>query len=327
MSILFVGDIHIRLENFEEIDKLQLILKDIVTNDKSIEYIVFGGDILHTHEKLHTLALNKATSFLTMFKEFCKVICIVGNHDMINNQQFLTENHWMNSLKDTITIVDKPMTFTGDINFGCVPYVYNGKFKEALSYIKYKEMDILFCHQEFKGCKMGAIISEHGDEWDKEDIPIISGHIHDYQKPQENIFYPGTPIQHSFGDRNENIVVKITKGEKINYEEIPMNIEKKKIVYVDIEKVKDLTIKTENPHNVKITINGSVEELKALKKTAKFKELVDQGFKIATKTKKEIGEEEKKEYTTTDFHKLLFEIVEKETNKFIIEDYKKIFGL
>ena len=35
-------------------------------------------------------------------------IVIVGNHDLINNQQFLTENHWMNAMKqwDNVTVCD-----------------------------------------------------------------------------------------------------------------------------------------------------------------------------------------------------------------------------
>jgi predicted phosphodiesterase len=335
MNILFVGDIHIRLDNFEEIDKLQIILKDILSTDK-YDYIIFGGDILHSHEKLHTLALNKATDFLESFISDTKVICLVGNHDMINNQQFLTQNHWMNSLKKSIIVIDTPKKFNdGEIKFSCIPYVYNGRFVEALSYIdNYKENDIIFCHQEFKGCKMGAIISENGDEWSEDDVNIISGHIHDYQKPQKNIFYPGTPIQHSFGDKNKNIILKITKNDTINYQEISVNIEKKKNVHVDVDKLKDIKVKTDNPHNTKITITGTIEELKAIKNTAKFKELIADGFKISTKSKTAKTLEESSENVnyidenvkSLDFQKILLDILQKETNKFVLEDYKNIFN-
>ena len=36
-------------------------------------------------------------------------LLLVGNHDYINNQQFLTNNHWMNAMKDwnNVTIIDK----------------------------------------------------------------------------------------------------------------------------------------------------------------------------------------------------------------------------
>ena len=37
-----------------------------------------------------------------------KTIVIVGNHDLINNQQFLTQNHWMNAMKDweNVRVID-----------------------------------------------------------------------------------------------------------------------------------------------------------------------------------------------------------------------------
>ena len=43
--------------------------------------------------------------------EITMTYILVGNHDMINNQQFLTDNHWMNGLKqwDNIVIVDHPV--------------------------------------------------------------------------------------------------------------------------------------------------------------------------------------------------------------------------
>ena len=33
-------------------------------------------------------------------------------------------------------------------------------------YENWKECRAIFCHQEFKKCKMGAVVSEHGDDWD-----------------------------------------------------------------------------------------------------------------------------------------------------------------
>ena len=46
--------------------------------------------------------------------EISTTYILVGNHDLINNQQFLSTNHWMNALKDwpNIFIVDKPTTLS-----------------------------------------------------------------------------------------------------------------------------------------------------------------------------------------------------------------------
>ncbi len=45
--------------------------------------------------------------------------------------------------------------------------------------------------------KMGAIESIEGDKWDHSFPLVISGHIHSEQRPQKNIFYPGSVIQHA----------------------------------------------------------------------------------------------------------------------------------
>ena len=108
----------------------------------------------------------------------------------------------MNALKkwDNVCVVDKPIiTKIGEVNIAMCPYVPNGRFVEALSTTignDWRNCRMIFAHQEFKGCKMGHIISTEGDEWSDEYPPIISGHIHDYQKIN-NIFYPGSAIQHS----------------------------------------------------------------------------------------------------------------------------------
>ncbi len=33
---------------------------------------------------------------------------------------------------------------------------------------------------------------------------VISGHIHSEQRPQKNIFYPGSVIQHALGESEDN---------------------------------------------------------------------------------------------------------------------------
>src|SRR5581483_3399551 len=61
-------------------------------------------------------------------------------------------------------------------------------------------------HQELFNCAMGAVKSIHGDKWGESLPPLISGHIHDYQRLQENIWYTGTPRQIGFGDRTNKSV-------------------------------------------------------------------------------------------------------------------------
>lgn len=335
-KVLFIGDVHIRPENIIEVEEFKQFVVGLII-ENNYEYIVMAGDILHTHEKLHTLALNCAIKCIETFAEYTKVICMVGNHDMINNQQFLTNNHWLTVFENkntNIIVVERPKIFEiGKSHFMCVPYVFPGRFVEAMDTNKkneWKTMDCIFAHQEFRGCRMGAIVSEIGDEWDLENPLVISGHIHDYQKPQTNIFYPGTPLQHSFGDTGANIIVEITfEEDNLNIEEIKTTANKKKTISCDVEKIKsfDITKIQEGDKNTRITIVGNNEELKSIKKTAKYKELLKKGVKVVLKTQREetVKIETEPNEKEKSFEDILVDILNESENIYVMTDYQTIF--
>ncbi len=156
-KILFIGDPHFKVNNSEIIDEFIHQCLEQLTPD--IDICVIGGDILHTHERLHTTALNKAINFIDQVRKICPTYSLVGNHDYENNQQFLSKRHWMNALKEwnntfiiDFTSIIKIKNFT----FGMVPYVPPGRFVEALNIIDnewWKNVNCIFAHQEFYGCK------------------------------------------------------------------------------------------------------------------------------------------------------------------------------
>ena len=190
VTILFIGDPHFQVNNITEVD---LFLQKITTlaKQKQPDLIIIAGDLLHTHERLHTIALNKAYDLVNNMRNIAKTYVLVGNHDYIQNQQFLTKNHWMNALKEwcNTIIVDKVISETiNGQKFVFIPYVSPGRFQEALETFpeKWTDATCIFAHQEFFGCKMGAIISVEGDKWPLDYPMVISGHIHSRQMPQKN---------------------------------------------------------------------------------------------------------------------------------------------
>ena len=56
---LFIGDPHIQVGNIQDVNLLIERLINLA-KEKKPTFIVIGGDVLHDHERLHTLALNKA---------------------------------------------------------------------------------------------------------------------------------------------------------------------------------------------------------------------------------------------------------------------------
>lgn len=235
-KILLIGDPHFKVSNPLESDQFHdEVLKNIKNYEKQIDFIVILGDILDTHEKIHVQPLCRAINFLKMVSSFKRTFVLIGNHDRINNNVYMTEEHPFSSLKDSdlnIKIIDQTYFEEG---FCFVPYVPNGKFLEAVG-DNLDKTECFFAHQEFLGCKMGAIISESGDSWDEDYPPVFSGHIHDYQMPQKNIIYTGTPYQHSFSDEeNKGIfLLNFSSREDWNLEKIELNVIKKKLITMNI---------------------------------------------------------------------------------------------
>ena len=244
---------------------------------------VVAGDILDTHERLHTQLMNKALQLVVTLARHMPTFVLVGNHDYINNSQFCSDEHWMLSLKTlqddhNFTIVDRPLThhdLGSEQRFTFVPYVPDGRFVEALD--KYLEKTWLsstciFAHQTFKGAKMGAIVSEDGDEWDSSWPQVISGHIHERQRPQGNVFYPGSIINHTFGyDSQGCFTFTFTKGTRgYLMDEIDLGFKKKKSIHL---KARDVALPGDSlissyevdPENLKYVITGSYVEIKTIK--------------------------------------------------------------
>lgn len=320
-KILCIGDPHFRVDNVAEID--EFISKVIpLIDDRRPDFIVVLGDLLHTHERLHTIPLNKAYEFIDKLRQKTKTFVIVGNHDYIQNQQFLTENHWMNGLKewDNVVIVDKVINYQ---NYFFCPYVPPGRFEEALNTKDdWNKATCIFAHQEFFGCKMGAIISVDGDKWNENFPLVVSGHIHSKQQPQANIYYTGSAMQHAFGESEQNIVAVFEFDENGNYkvDEVDLFLKRKKIIYVNMEHVDNFVI-PKGDDELKLTLKGNYDEFKAFKKGEKYKQLAKQGIKVVFKTEKKeeqskINCEEKTE--KDDFAYILKNLSYKEGDKEII---------
>jgi hypothetical protein len=188
--------------------------------------------------------------------------------------------------------VDKAMGF--DITIAghkhrmvCVPYVPPGRFQEALDTMEHSIIErppfVIFSHQEFKGVKMGAIISEIGDEWPLDGPFVLNGHLHECQTPQDNIFCCGTPYQTTYAeDPNKGVYLcsfdlqnaKINGNAQIkpDIKRIKLNLKIKSSVTITPDKLQDITIPNDNM-DLRIIITGKQEDVEAIKETAKYKEL------------------------------------------------------
>jgi hypothetical protein len=228
LRILAVGDPHFKVDNVLETDAMHHSLILLIQRLRP-EIVVVEGDLLDKFESIHVRAFNRALQLLQDIRANCQhTYLLIGNHDRPNNNVFLTDEHPFNALKywDRITIVDKVIVEEvglAKVPLFFAPYVAPGRFREALltvgldhkvenpdcdpaNWQKLRSLAGGFCHQEFRGAKMGPIVSEQGDLWPQDGPPLISGHIHDYSKCQSNITYTGTPFQHGRTDTTRKTV-------------------------------------------------------------------------------------------------------------------------
>jgi predicted phosphodiesterase len=336
-KIIAIGDQHFKVDNIPEIELFIEKIIDIV-NEKQPDLVVLLGDMLDTFDRINIYALNKACEFINRLRKISKTIVIVGNHDM-GALSFLTQNHWLNPLKEweNAVIVDKPVI--EEINgekFIFVPFVPNGMFEKALSILddNWKDASIIFCHQEFYGCSMGSIISVEGDKWILEYPQIISGHIHNKQKPQENIFYIGSSTQTSFGDDENKVVAYIEfENKKHIVEEIELSLPKKKILHMDIDEVNDFNYEETND-KIKVSVSGVYEEFKTFKKTKKYKEMINKGIKVVFKPKRietklknqSIQDNINLNKDSNNFKEILETMIEKQGNPWLTEVYELVIN-
>jgi len=336
-TFLVCGDPHFKINNIPDVNLFMEKFINVL-KEKKPDFCIVLGDLLHTHERLHTIPLNKAYEFINKIKKLSPVYILVGNHDMINNQQFLNSNHWMNGMKHwkNVTIVDKVINLKHkEKEFLFVPYVPNGKFIEALNtYETWKNCDAIFAHQEFQGCSMNAITSIDGDKWDEKYPNVISGHIHAKQHPQKNIYYTGSAMQHAFGESTKNIIAFISFSSQIGYDlqEIDLKLPRKKIIHTTVEELEEekeneMENKFSSGDKIKISITGNYDKFKTFKKTKKYKELLEKGAKVIFKPKKLTLDEKDSqdpEEEIVDFKEILRESILNEKDKYLFSDYENI---
>jgi DNA repair exonuclease SbcCD nuclease subunit len=337
-QILCVGDPHFRVDNIEETKQFTKLLSNYLDEHKEIDIVIVMGDVLHTHEKVHTFALNAAVDFFKMLTKKQKdIYCLVGNHDATSNTIFLTDNHWMNILKgwNNLTIVDYPLKVNLDNEFVVLcPYVPDGRFVEALNKIEdWKDSKCVFGHQLIDGAKMGMIVANGVEEW-KEDYPmLVSGHIHDKQWINKNVYYTGSSLQHSFGEGGDKSLAIVYVNDTISIEEIYLEIKRKKILYADISELEEIKEKMKEDVEYKIVLSGNEGDFKMLKNSELYKETIGlenvKDIKFKTKMKNTIEGSQERESGTKDsedsFYNCLSQLVRKHNDPYLESFFEHIF--
>jgi len=297
---LFIGDPHFEVQNLEMMSRAGQEILDLIDEHQPHLCIVLG-DTLHTHEKLHMLALAQATDWLRAIAKKCRLILLIGNHDRINNNDYMSPIHPFIGLKETenITVVDKTI-WDKQENLIYVPYVPPGRFNEALSAVEYipgasEKPLAIFAHQEFKGCLLGDRESTKGDYWNPEWPQVFSGHIHTYHILPK-VVYVGTFHQQNYGEDPDKAIMLVDVDEddqfKMNRTQLK-SVPKRVTVQMTLDELPYFSEKIPPNCQVKVALHVDATERKALETNPyhqSLKEVVDKVIIVVTGDKANIAQ-------------------------------------
>lgn len=285
VKLMLIGDPHFKINSLSTLK----VLKDEILKaaDKHLPNgFVILGDTLDNHANVHSDVLNAAIDFIESLSRRGLVYVLIGNHDLCSNKCYLESRHAFNALKvfPNVFIIDSPQNFSYDgERFAAMPFIPNGLFQEAYSRFQDNEFSVLFAHQEFKGCSFNNQVSDSPDVWPLDRPLCVSGHIHSFQKIQQNLIYPGTPCQTSFGESDDKRISLLTIDEgKVSIKYIKLNVPKKITYETDIAGIPSLEFDGISSYRLKVKCDSS--EWSSFRKSSTYKKLIEDGVKIVPET-------------------------------------------
>lgn len=289
LKALVIGDTHFKTERL--IEGKEFVEKIIgIASEHKPDFIILLGDILDRHEIVEVEAHNLVEILFDKLSKVCIVYVLMGNHDLINGQQFLTDKHIFGPFKkwQNIVIVDKPISVDiKDKTFVFAPYVPPGKFIAALDTLiiqgnhNWEISDCIFAHQEFKGCKMNSCTSINGDEWNEDYPLVISGHIHNSQKVGDNIVYTGSSMQQYYTESYKKYVWMMIWNEedtKPEMKKLNLNMKTMRLMSMTIEELlgkekSNKFLEILKKHDIKIEVKCSNSEFGNFQRTKFYSNL------------------------------------------------------
>jgi len=230
----------------ERLHSIKTVLNNIISESKKlrIDTIVVAGDTMHDKSVIHSIAQSVLLDFIRSNRD-TRFICVNGNHDMAS----MSKNDKISSLKcldsePNVTMIHET-TIIENIMF--VPWG-----KTMIDDVKNSTCEYLVSHFGVNECELSndmSIVADIKASDLRKFKKVILGHYH---KPQQlgNIYYCSSPIQLSWGEKNENKRFLILDTDLDTVESVPT---------VGYKKFIELTITKDN----KDEIVKQAKELKA----------------------------------------------------------------
>lgn len=197
-KILFIGDPHLRANDFEQSVTFLHWVEDVVAKEKP-DILCNLGDTFHNHAILRSELLKEFKDHIErtisiMSNQVFNYWYVLGNHDQYKPKD--SKYHALQSFDiEGFTVFDKIVHPNREITV--VPYLAN--FEDFPT----NTHKIVITHNTFIGADYGFKREDCGINADKVNADIIiSGHIHKRQSFGK-VVYPGTPYSHNANDVGE----------------------------------------------------------------------------------------------------------------------------
>lgn len=277
-KILSIGDIHLKNSSLPDFPFLEGELGRIIEESQP-DVIVLHGDLFNDFEKMSLPVWNTALRLIGYLADLADVYILVGNHDMLNASAYCTDHHYLNAFKtwENVKVVDRPQVFEiGGHQVLMTCYMPPGKLVEYIAQNladQISNIKAVFAHQELLGCKMGAIVSEHGDDWPSQYPMIVTGHIHDFEVLRPNAIIVGTPCFTSFGETTDRFILELTlQPDKIFTTKHKMHMPRRITIKTDVAGLSEIALN--HPKDlIRILVEDYESKIETFKKSKKYKTL------------------------------------------------------
>lgn len=291
-DFLVVGDPHLK-ENllFESRELVRKIVEHARENPP--RFIVILGDVLDRHNIYEAFAFDLMNTFLRDLYQIAKTFVLVGNHDRVNNSDFLSGVSPFSPMHEwdqtRIRIADKPISETIDgEEYIFAPYVPEGRFIESLNLHlpHWQKARAIFAHNTVKGARVakretGDVIANNIDEWRLDYPQLIAGHLHEGHE-FNNILYVGTPKQQNDSESEDKGIFRMKFSPQFTYVKIPLHFPPKRKIEISADILESFQIPDDGA-KYRILINSLSSSLPLVMKHPKVKEWIARGFKVEGK--------------------------------------------
>lgn len=289
--VLLIGDPHLKVSRIDDAKEfLDKLLAEIHNNaqikEGSERYskIIILGDLFDTFAVIRSEILSLWYSFALEASRIIgqnNLIMIVGNHDYAGAKG---GTHALESLKGLARIIDEvDIIQIGGVDCYFLPFKRENEDFERVT-AAMSPGRILFCHQSFNGATFeNGFYDPHGANPESVShlAKVISGHIHSRQSVGQNIYYPGTPFQQSFGEAGQEkglVVVDIgSEVEELVSVVKSVDLDMPKFHVLKFNSVSEAVLpKAANPRDsYKIVAPGSPQEIADFWKSAEARSFRD----------------------------------------------------